>query len=80
VDDASLDEMITRGLVAAGVKVPLARSAIGMAVRAGATQPDISTVDALRRASQAASIAYSSSVSGQYLTNELFHVWASPNR
>src|SRR4029450_10631400 len=52
---------------------PLARSAIGMAVRAGAPRPDISTVDALRRTLlEAKSIGYSASVSGEYLTTELY--------
>jgi hypothetical protein len=57
----------------AGSRVDLARSAIGMAVRAGAPKPDISTVDALKRTlQQAKSIAYSSSASGVYLSGELF--------
>ena len=69
----ALDDMIKDGRVAAGSRVDLARSSIGMAVRAGARKPDISTVAALTRAVLAAqSVAVSSSVSGNYFTNELF--------
>jgi molybdate transport system substrate-binding protein len=49
VDDAALDELIKDGKVLANSKVPLARSNIGMAVRAGTPKPDISSVDALKR-------------------------------
>jgi molybdate transport system substrate-binding protein len=45
-----------------------------MAVQAGAPAPDISTAEALKRTLlKAESIAYSASVSGQYLTGELYH-------
>ncbi|HEY7387290.1 MAG TPA: substrate-binding domain-containing protein [Bryobacteraceae bacterium] len=71
--DASLDELIQDGSVVNGSRVPLARSGIGMAVRAGAPKPDISSLDALKRTLlEAKSIAYSSSVSGAYLSTELF--------
>jgi len=71
--DATLDEMIEDGKVIAGSRVALARSAIGMAVRAGASKPDIGSVETLRHTLlQAKSIAYSSSVSGEYLSTELF--------
>ena len=44
-----------------------------MAVKAGAPKPDISSVAALRRALlEAKSIAYSASVSGTYLSTEVF--------
>jgi len=73
VDDEALMQMISDGTVIAGTRRPLAQSGIGMAVRAGAPRPDISTVEALRRTLLAAqSIAYSSSVSGRYLTTDLF--------
>jgi molybdate transport system substrate-binding protein len=65
---ASVDELIKLGKVVAGSRVDLAKSGIGVAVRAGAPKPDISSGDALKRALLAAnSIAYSSSASGVYL-------------
>ncbi|OGQ24099.1 MAG: molybdenum ABC transporter substrate-binding protein [Deltaproteobacteria bacterium RIFCSPHIGHO2_02_FULL_60_17] len=71
--DAALAALIKDGKVVAESRVHLARSAIGMAVRAGSPKPDISSVDALKRALlQAKSIAYSASVSGLYLSTELF--------
>jgi len=70
---AALDEFMRTGKVVAGSRVDLARSGIGMAVRAGAPRPDISSVEALRQTLlRAKSIAYSSSVSGDYLSKELF--------
>jgi molybdate transport system substrate-binding protein len=73
VDDAALDELIKEGGVGANSKTPLGRSIIGVAVRAGTPKPDISSVDALKRALlQAKSIAYSASVSGVYVSTELF--------
>ena len=73
VADDALNQLIKNGRVLADSRVELARSGIGMAVRKGAPKPDISSVDALKRTLlQAKSIAYSASVSGQYLTTELF--------
>ena len=70
---AGIDDLAKAGRAVAGSRVDLARSSIGIAMRAGARRPDISTVDALRRALlQAASVAYSSSVSGVYVSTELF--------
>jgi len=53
--------------------VVLARSLIGMVVRAGAAQPDIGSVEDLRSTLLAPnSIAYSDSGSGTYLSTTLF--------
>jgi molybdate transport system substrate-binding protein len=73
VADAVLRGFIKDGLIIAESYAPVARSIIAMAVRAGAPKPDLSTVDALKRTLlQAQSIAYSASVSGEYLTTELY--------
>jgi molybdate transport system substrate-binding protein len=69
----ALDDLIKQGKVRPGSRVDLVKSWIGMAVKAGAPHPDISTVDALKRTLLAAkSIAYSDSASGVYLSTELF--------
>lgn len=73
VADGVLVGFIKEGLIMADSYTPVARSAIGMAVRKGAPKPDLSSVEALKRTLlQAQSIAYSASVSGEYLTKELF--------
>ena len=55
-----LDEMIGEGRVIAGSAADLARSFVGIAVRAGQAHPDIATVSALRDTLLAArSVAYS---------------------
>src|SRR4029079_327775 len=73
VNADALDSLIKDGLVMANSRTDLARSRIGMAVRAGARKPDISSLDALKRALlDAKSIALSSSVSGDYFTKEVF--------
>lgn len=69
----ALDDLIQQGKVRAGSRVELVKSYIGMAVKAGAPRPDISTVEALKQTLLAAkSIAYSDSASGVYLSTELF--------
>ena len=67
-----LDRLAYEGLIAAGSRVDLARSGIGVAVRAGAPRPDITSADALVRAiRQAASIGHSTSASGIYMKSLL---------
>lgn len=69
----ALDKLIADGKAVPGSRVDLARSSIGLAVRAGAPRPDISTVDGLRQALLAAkSVAYSDSASGVYIEHEMF--------
>ena len=71
VGDA-LGHLVEQGTVAADSRADLARSGIGVVVRAGAPRPDIGSADALRRALLAArSIAYSDSASGVYIEREM---------
>ncbi len=56
----AIDALIERGRVVAGSRVDLARSGIGLAVRQGASKPDIGSPEALRSALLAArSVAHS---------------------
>jgi molybdate transport system substrate-binding protein len=73
LDGSAADELARRDLVRADSKTELARSLIGMVVRAGAENPDIGSVEAVRSTLLAAgSIAYSDSGSGTYLATKLF--------
>jgi molybdate transport system substrate-binding protein len=58
--ETAIDALIAAGTLAPGSRVDLARSFIGIAVRAGAPQPDIATAESFRQALlDARSIAYS---------------------
>jgi len=72
VGDA-LGELVKRGKVVAASRVDIANSKIAMAVKAGAPQPDIGTMEAFKRTLLGATaIAYSDSASGVYLEKTLF--------
>ncbi len=63
-----IDALAQAGRIAAGSVTDVARSAIGVAVRAGAPKPDISSVDAFKRTVlQAPSVTYSDGPSGLYI-------------
>jgi len=69
----ALDDLIKQGKAVAGSRVDLVNSKIGVAVKAGAPKPDISSADTLKRALLAAkSVAYSDSASGVYISTEMF--------
>ena len=70
---SAIAPLAQKGQVRADTKLTLARSPIAMAIKAGMTKPDISTVEAFKAVlSQAKSIAYSDSASGVYIENELY--------
>lgn len=70
---SGLENLIRQGKVDPASRVDLARSGIGLAVRAGQPRPDISSVEAFRKTLLAArSIAYSASASGVYVSTELY--------
>ena len=67
-----LDALVEAGKIAAGTPTDITRSAVGLAVRAGAPKPDIGTVEALKRTLQEAkSIGYSDGPSGAYIAELL---------
>jgi molybdate transport system substrate-binding protein len=69
----ALDKLAGEAKVDAKSETDLAKSLIGAAVRAGAPHPDISSVDAFKRALEnAKSIAYSDSASGVYIETVIY--------
>jgi molybdate transport system substrate-binding protein len=68
-----LSELIAAKRIVAGTDVDLARVPLGVAVRAGALKPDVSTVEAFKQVLlNAKTVAIPGSTSGIWLTNDLF--------
>jgi molybdate transport system substrate-binding protein len=68
-----LSELIAEGRIVTGTDTDLAQASLGVAVRAGAPRPDISTVESLRQTLlRAKSVTFTTSTSGVYLTTVLF--------
>jgi molybdate transport system substrate-binding protein len=67
-----LEDLMKAGRIAAGTDVDLARTPIGVAVRAGAPKPDVSTVEAFKRVLlNARAVAVPSSTSGIFIMNDV---------
>ncbi len=72
---AQIDDLIAHGRLLAPSRVIVAKSGVGVAIRAGAPKIDISTSDGLRKAMLAAkSIAYSTGPSGAHMA-DLIKKW-----
>jgi len=68
-----LTELLAASRIAAGSDVDLAQVPIGVAVRAGAAKPDVSTVEGFKRAVMSANtVAVPASTSGIFLVKEVF--------
>ena len=64
----TIDDLVKAGKVVAGTRVDLFRSGVGVAVRAGAAKPDVSTVEGFKNALLAArSVGISKGPSGLYM-------------
>jgi len=73
VVEPNMQNFIDAGYIIDDSRTLIAKSSVGIAVRAGAPAPDVSSVEAVRRTFlDAACIAYSASASGKYLTSQLY--------
>jgi molybdate transport system substrate-binding protein len=69
---ANIDKLVADGKLVAGSAADIAKSGVGVAVRAGLPKPDLSSADTVKAAVLTAkSVAYSSGPSGHYVA-ELF--------
>jgi molybdate transport system substrate-binding protein len=65
VSPGAVDQLIAKGKVAAGTRTNLARVGVGVMVKEGAAKPDVSTVEAFKKAVlDAKSVAYIDPASG----------------
>jgi molybdate transport system substrate-binding protein len=72
---AQIDDLIARGKLLAPTRIIVAKSGVGVAVRAGAPKVDMTSSDGLRKALLAAkSIAYSTGPSGAHMA-DLIKKW-----
>lgn len=72
---SAIDKLVGDGKLQADSRVELARSGIGIAVRTGATRPDIGSGEAVKAAVLTArTVGYSTGPSGNYLVG-LFEHW-----
>ncbi len=63
-----LEDLAKAGKIESASQTPFVKSGVGMAVRAGAPRPDVSSVETFKRTLLAAkSVAYSTGPSGSYL-------------
>jgi molybdate transport system substrate-binding protein len=68
----AIDDLTKDGFVLAGSRVDLARSSLGIGVRAGSRRPSVQSVDDIKRALlEARSVALSVQISGVYVSTEL---------
>jgi len=72
VPHAAMDEFVAQGKVAAGTRVTLGRSRMGLALRKGAAVPDLTTVAAFKQAVAAAdAVVVNVASSGSYVVKLL---------
>jgi molybdate transport system substrate-binding protein len=72
---AQIDDLLKQGKLVAGSRVDIAKSGVGVAIRAGAPKIDISSAEGLKKALLAAkSIAYSAGPSGVHIAG-LIQKW-----
>jgi molybdate transport system substrate-binding protein len=68
-----LNELVVESRIVPGTDTDLARTPLGVSVRAGAAKPDLSTIEGFKQALiHAKSITFPNSTTGIYMTTKLF--------